>query len=130
MTTPQFYSASYTEDTRRVAGFLREQYPHSTLLAAGWSLGAAPPSPRFFLQRPHEMRLRLLRGSERAIPTLPAAHICGWGLPLLNEHCLCHAGMSASSGSAILGRAAAPTLVCVSRCRHNMQGPSLTTQAL
>lgn len=129
VTTPQFYSASYTEDTRRVANFLREQYPHSTLLAAGWSLGAPPPSPRFLLQRPHDMRLRLLRGAERAKLTLPAAHTCGWGLPLLNEHCLCHAGMSASAGSAILGRAAAPTLVCVGQYRHNMQEPVLTTQA-
>ena len=57
MTTPQFYSASYTDDTRRVANFLRDQYPHSTFLAAGWSLGAPPPSPSFHLHRSHEVKL-------------------------------------------------------------------------
>ncbi len=40
MTTPQFYSASYTEDTRRVANHLVELYPDSPFLAVGWSLGA------------------------------------------------------------------------------------------
>lgn len=40
VTTPQFYSASYTEDTRRVTNYLKEQYPSSPFLAAGWSLGA------------------------------------------------------------------------------------------
>lgn len=38
--TPQFYSASFTEDTREVIAYVRERYPDSTLFAAGWSLGA------------------------------------------------------------------------------------------
>jgi hypothetical protein len=40
VTTPQFYSASYTEDTRRVTNHLVEQFPSSPLVAVGWSLGA------------------------------------------------------------------------------------------
>jgi hypothetical protein len=40
VTTPQFYSASYTEDTRRVTNYLVEQFPSSPLVAVGWSLGA------------------------------------------------------------------------------------------
>lgn len=40
MKTAQFYSASYTEDLRLVARHLRKQYPDSSLVAMGWSLGA------------------------------------------------------------------------------------------
>lgn len=40
VTTPQFYSASYTGDTRRVTNHLAEQFPSSPLVAVGWSLGA------------------------------------------------------------------------------------------
>ncbi|EFN55873.1 hypothetical protein CHLNCDRAFT_145469 [Chlorella variabilis] len=38
--TAQFYSASFTEDMRNVVAHVRNQYPHSLLFAAGWSLGA------------------------------------------------------------------------------------------
>ncbi|GIL85488.1 hypothetical protein Vretifemale_14002 [Volvox reticuliferus] len=39
--TPQFYSASFTGDTREVIAHVGRCYPHSrALLAAGWSLGA------------------------------------------------------------------------------------------
>lgn len=40
VTTPQYYSASFTGDTRHVVAHVSKRYPHSTLLAAGWSLGA------------------------------------------------------------------------------------------
>ena len=40
VTTPQFYSASYTEDTRRVTNYLVEEFPSSPFVAVGWSLGA------------------------------------------------------------------------------------------
>ena len=41
VTTPQFYSASYTEDTRRVVRHIRARYPEAEMVAAmGWSLGA------------------------------------------------------------------------------------------
>lgn len=40
VTTAQFYSASFTGDTRAVIKHVRELYPRSLLLAAGWSLGA------------------------------------------------------------------------------------------
>ncbi|KAL3132673.1 hypothetical protein ABBQ32_009191 [Trebouxia sp. C0010 RCD-2024] len=39
VTSPQFYSASYTGDMRRVVQMVQKRYPSSELLAAGWSLG-------------------------------------------------------------------------------------------
>lgn len=41
VTTPQFYSASYTGDMRAVVAAVQRRYPQSPLLAAGWSLGGA-----------------------------------------------------------------------------------------
>ena len=38
--TPQFYSASYTEDLRNVIDRLHDRYPKTQLFAMGWSLGA------------------------------------------------------------------------------------------
>ncbi|MEW5315800.1 MAG: hypothetical protein WDW38_007205 [Sanguina aurantia] len=38
--TPQFYSASFTGDTRAVINHLKTGHPNSLMLAAGWSLGA------------------------------------------------------------------------------------------
>ena len=38
--TPQFYSASFTQDMRCVVAHLASKYPKSRLFAAGWSLGA------------------------------------------------------------------------------------------
>ena len=38
--TPQFYSASYTEDLRSIVNQLRDRYPKAQLSAIGWSLGA------------------------------------------------------------------------------------------
>ncbi|OVA04760.1 hypothetical protein BVC80_1719g97 [Macleaya cordata] len=38
--TPQFYSASFTEDTREVVKHVKTRYPNSNLYAVGWSLGA------------------------------------------------------------------------------------------
>eukprot|EP00891_Asterochloris_glomerata_P000961 jgi/Astpho2/961/e_gw1.00016.122.1_t len=40
VTSPQFYSASFTGDMRQVVGMVKQRYPQSELLAAGWSLGA------------------------------------------------------------------------------------------
>ncbi|KAK9809973.1 hypothetical protein WJX72_002837 [[Myrmecia] bisecta] len=40
VTSPQFYSASFTGDMREVVRLVRQRYPDSLLLAAGWSLGA------------------------------------------------------------------------------------------
>eukprot|EP00899_Mesostigma_viride_P007739 jgi/Mesvir1/16967/Mv15815-RA.1 len=40
VTTPQFYSASYTEDLRAVIKHVRKLYPNAMLMGAGWSLGA------------------------------------------------------------------------------------------
>jgi len=40
VTTPQYYSASYTGDIREVVAHIQRTYPRSTLLACGWSLGA------------------------------------------------------------------------------------------
>lgn len=40
VTTAQFYSASFTGDTRAVMKHVEELYPNSLMLAAGWSLGA------------------------------------------------------------------------------------------
>ena len=41
VTTPQFYSASYTGDMRAVVAAVQQRWPRSALLAAGWSLGGA-----------------------------------------------------------------------------------------
>lgn len=38
--TPQFYSASFTGDTREVVKHVYTRYPNSNLYAVGWSLGA------------------------------------------------------------------------------------------
>ncbi|KAI3983326.1 hypothetical protein MKX01_013393 [Papaver californicum] len=38
--TPQFYSASFTGDTREVVKHVHTRYPNSKLYAVGWSLGA------------------------------------------------------------------------------------------
>eukprot|EP00850_Spirogloea_muscicola_P019087 SM000183S03981 [mRNA] locus=s183:226330:229488:+ [translate_table: standard] len=40
VTTPQFYSASFTEDTRQVVKHIASLYPAARMYAAGWSLGA------------------------------------------------------------------------------------------
>ncbi|XP_058104914.1 embryogenesis-associated protein EMB8 [Magnolia sinica] len=40
VTTPQFYSASFTEDLRQVVKHVGSRYPQSNLYAVGWSLGA------------------------------------------------------------------------------------------
>lgn len=40
VTTPQFYSASFTQDLRHVVGHVAVKYPGVPLFAAGWSLGA------------------------------------------------------------------------------------------
>jgi len=40
LTTPQFYSASYTGDIRFVVDELHRRFPNAPLLAIGWSLGA------------------------------------------------------------------------------------------
>lgn len=40
VTTPQFYSASFTQDLRHVVGHVAAKYPGAPLFAAGWSLGA------------------------------------------------------------------------------------------
>mmetsp|Transcript_35862 Transcript_35862/g.91647 ORF Transcript_35862/g.91647 Transcript_35862/m.91647 type:complete len:652 (-) Transcript_35862:188-2143(-) len=40
VTSPQFYSASYTDDLRRVLEHVSGRWPAAPLLAAGWSLGA------------------------------------------------------------------------------------------
>lgn len=40
VTTPQFYSASFTEDLREVVKHVGALFPHSRLYAVGWSLGA------------------------------------------------------------------------------------------
>jgi len=38
--TPQFYSASFTGDTRAVMGEMKRRFPNAPLFAVGWSLGA------------------------------------------------------------------------------------------
>ncbi|CAM6105672.1 unnamed protein product [Calypogeia fissa] len=40
VTTPQFYSASFTEDLRQVVKHVGSLYPNSKVYAVGWSLGA------------------------------------------------------------------------------------------
>eukprot|EP00268_Persea_americana_P027782 TRINITY_DN2705_c0_g1_i1.p1 TRINITY_DN2705_c0_g1~~TRINITY_DN2705_c0_g1_i1.p1 ORF type:complete len:365 (-),score=38.74 TRINITY_DN2705_c0_g1_i1:2623-3696(-) len=40
VTTPQFYSATFTEDLRQVVKQIGSRYPKSNLYAIGWSLGA------------------------------------------------------------------------------------------
>lgn len=40
VTTPQFYSASYTDDLREVVHHVSCRYPKANLYALGWSLGA------------------------------------------------------------------------------------------
>ncbi|CAD6250076.1 unnamed protein product [Miscanthus lutarioriparius] len=40
VTTPKFYSASFTGDLRQVIGDILGRYPQSNVYAAGWSLGA------------------------------------------------------------------------------------------
>ncbi|CAL5056856.1 unnamed protein product [Urochloa decumbens] len=40
VTTPKFYSASFTGDLRQVIGHVLGRYPQSNVYAAGWSLGA------------------------------------------------------------------------------------------
>lgn len=40
VTTPQFYSASYTEDLCQVIDHVATRYPMSKIYAIGWSLGA------------------------------------------------------------------------------------------
>ncbi|KAK3030674.1 hypothetical protein RJ639_035878 [Escallonia herrerae] len=40
VTTPQFYSASFTEDLREVVAHVSSRYPNGSLYAVGWSLGA------------------------------------------------------------------------------------------
>ncbi|KAK9851534.1 hypothetical protein WJX84_003856 [Apatococcus fuscideae] len=40
VTSPQFYSASYTGDMKGVVAAVQKEYPQSMLMAVGWSLGA------------------------------------------------------------------------------------------
>ncbi|OEL33222.1 Embryogenesis-associated protein EMB8 [Dichanthelium oligosanthes] len=40
VTTPKFYSASFTGDLRQVVGHVLGRYPQSNVYAVGWSLGA------------------------------------------------------------------------------------------
>lgn len=40
VTTPQFYSASFTGDLRQVVAHVGDRYPKANLYAVGWSLGA------------------------------------------------------------------------------------------
>ncbi|KAL8138897.1 hypothetical protein V2J09_004898 [Rumex salicifolius] len=40
VTTPQFYSASFTGDIRQVVGHVTGRYPKANVYAIGWSLGA------------------------------------------------------------------------------------------
>ncbi|KAF8028029.1 hypothetical protein BT93_E0826 [Corymbia citriodora subsp. variegata] len=40
VTTPQFYSASFTGDLRQVVSHVGDRYPKANLYAVGWSLGA------------------------------------------------------------------------------------------
>ena len=40
VTSPQFYSASWTQDVRHVVQTLRSRYPAAPFFACGWSLGA------------------------------------------------------------------------------------------
>nr|ACN34051.1 unknown [Zea mays]ACN36306.1 unknown [Zea mays] len=40
VTTPKFYSASFTGDLRQVIGHILGRYPQSNVYATGWSLGA------------------------------------------------------------------------------------------
>ncbi|KAL3682018.1 hypothetical protein R1sor_000040 [Riccia sorocarpa] len=40
VTTPQFYSASFTEDLRQVVKYVANRFLNSRVYAAGWSLGA------------------------------------------------------------------------------------------
>ena len=40
VTSPQFYSASWTQDVRHVVRTLRARYPAAPFFACGWSLGA------------------------------------------------------------------------------------------
>ncbi|KAJ9528889.1 hypothetical protein QJQ45_000448 [Haematococcus lacustris] len=40
VTSPQYYSASFTGDLREVVAHVQQRHPDSLLLAAGWSLGA------------------------------------------------------------------------------------------
>merc|ERR1719454_2779237 len=40
LTTPQFYSASFTGDVRAVVDELATRWPGAPLFAVGWSLGA------------------------------------------------------------------------------------------
>lgn len=40
VTSPQFYSASFTGDMRQVVQVVQKRYPKAELLAVGWSLGA------------------------------------------------------------------------------------------
>mmetsp|Transcript_11434 Transcript_11434/g.39768 ORF Transcript_11434/g.39768 Transcript_11434/m.39768 type:complete len:485 (-) Transcript_11434:105-1559(-) len=41
ITTPQFYSASYTGDLKAVTAELRRRHPSAPIFAVGWSLGAS-----------------------------------------------------------------------------------------
>ncbi|XP_002971512.2 embryogenesis-associated protein EMB8 [Selaginella moellendorffii] len=40
VTSPKFYSASFTEDLRQVVRFVAYRFPESRIYAVGWSLGA------------------------------------------------------------------------------------------
>lgn len=56
VTTPQFYSASFTDDLRHVVDHVSTRYPKSNIYAVGWSLGANI-LVRFLGQESHNCRL-------------------------------------------------------------------------
>ena len=74
VTTAQFYSASFTGDTRAVIAHVQRKYPRSTLLAAGWSLGA-------------NILVRYLGEEGRATPLRAAISMCNpFTLTISNAH--------------------------------------------
>lgn len=40
VTTPQFHSASFTDDLRLALATIHRQFPNAPLLSVGWSMGA------------------------------------------------------------------------------------------
>ena len=74
VTSPQFYSASYTGDTRLVAAHLRNKYPNAALIGVGWSLGA-------------NILLNYLGEEGDAAPLVAAVSLCNpFNLVVSNRH--------------------------------------------
>ncbi|GFR42363.1 hypothetical protein Agub_g3059 [Astrephomene gubernaculifera] len=72
--TQQFYSASFTGDTRAVIAHVARRFPRAPLLAAGWSLGA-------------NILLRYLGEEGAATPLSAAVSLCNpFNLPVSNEN--------------------------------------------